>query len=138
MGGAGGGGGGGDERRKVIQKTGDGEMTSNGTAKWVPARRAAQSPLRVGSKRFCRMISSLHPEKTGEKKIYNTNRTFRPHGLPKQNREQSGRKGVTYRYRDNETSVLYVSWAAYFRGVLPWLQKKKKRHRCQLFQVRYR
>ena len=45
-------------------------MTSDGTAKWVPARRAAQSPLRVGSKRFCRIISSLHPEKTGEKRFY--------------------------------------------------------------------
>ena len=37
------GGGGGGERRRVIQKTGDGEMTSDGTAKWVPARFAEEA-----------------------------------------------------------------------------------------------
>ena len=46
----------------------------------------------------------LYTEKTGEKQILlNTNRTFHPQASKTENRV--GRKGVTYRYRDNETSV---------------------------------
>ena len=79
-------------------------MTSDGTAKWVPARRAAQSPLRVGSETFLSDYIIIASRKDRRKKIL-LNRTFRPHGLPQQTENRVGREGVTYRYRDNETSV---------------------------------
>ena len=62
----------------------------------------------------------LHPEKTGEKNILlSTNRTFRPHGLPQQNREQSSL--FAEEAREGETSCLYLS---FFSGLF-WMQMIK-------------
>ena len=50
---------------------------------------------RERERRFCSLITSLATRKDRRKKILlTTNSTFRPHGLPQQNREQSGEEGV--------------------------------------------